>query len=105
MNLSDRTKEVKALKQEMKSLLTLLKISKSLFFRTVPRITGRAYKYYTVPKHLARYHHHNKSGGRKMSLRQQVSFLRDLVKLNEEMKEDFEKAKNETENKTVDFVK
>jgi c-di-AMP phosphodiesterase-like protein len=63
----DRTMEVAKLKAAIESMLQELGISHRVFNRTLPRMKARGYKYFID------------ENGRKSSLRQRFSFLKDLV--------------------------
>jgi ribonuclease HII len=62
-----RKQEVKRLKQELKEMIEWMGITKGLFYRTMPRVKARGYKYYVD------------NSGRKASLRQQWQFMKDLI--------------------------
>ncbi len=75
MSNISRKLEVKELKQKIVELRKELGVSKSLFKRTLPKVSGKAYSYVVD------------ENGHKQSLRQQYKFLQDLVKFNNERKE------------------
>lgn len=89
MKKLDRKIEVRKLKTEMKNMLEEIGISKSMFYKTLPRVSGEGYKYRIEPE------------GHKMSLRQQYSFLKSVVDLKN--KKDEAKKEKENEKSVRDF--
>lgn len=67
--------EVKELKEKISGLIKELGVSKNIFKRNLPRVTGSGYKYFA------------EETGHKQSIRQQYMFLLDLIKFKTEKKE------------------
>ena len=71
------------MKEEIKKMLKDLGISRSFFKRTMPLMSGSGFEYTRVKEVRGG----RGSGGHKPSLKQQFSFLQDLVAANAEMRE------------------